>query len=179
MEQTIAAPATQIPDELEATFERLYRDSRDDVYAYVRGIVRDQGVAEDVTALAFERAWRKRRSFKPRARVAPRLAVRDRPQRRPRRASPPRPPAGADRPSPPDPDAPDPADVTDLGVRRAALRTAMAELSTRERELVALKFFAGLSGAEIATVIGTSESNAGTRLHRVIEKLRSACDENA
>jgi DNA-directed RNA polymerase specialized sigma24 family protein len=42
---------------------------------------------------------------------------------------------------------------------------------------VALKYFAGLSNTEIATVIGTSESNAGTRLHRVIEKLRRSIDE--
>jgi RNA polymerase sigma-70 factor (ECF subfamily) len=55
----------------------------------------------------------------------------------------------------------------------------MAALSGRERELVALKFFAGLSNAEIAEVIGVSESNAGTRLHRSIEKLRRACDEAA
>ena len=55
----------------------------------------------------------------------------------------------------------------------------MAQLSPRERELVALKFFAGLHNAEIARVIGVSESNAGTRLHRVIEKLRRACDEAA
>jgi RNA polymerase sigma-70 factor (ECF subfamily) len=53
----------------------------------------------------------------------------------------------------------------------------MAGLEPRERELVALKFFADLTNAEIASVIGTSESNAGTRLHRVIEKLRRACDE--
>ena len=61
----------------------------------------------------------------------------------------------------------------------ATLRRAMADLAPRDRELVALKFFAGLSNAEIADVIETSESNAGTRLHRVIEKLRRACDEAA
>ena len=55
----------------------------------------------------------------------------------------------------------------------------MAELAPRERELVALKFFAGLTNAEIASVIGTSETNAGTRLHRVIEKLRRAMSSNA
>jgi RNA polymerase sigma-70 factor (ECF subfamily) len=55
----------------------------------------------------------------------------------------------------------------------------MAELSPRERELVALKFFAGLTNAEIASVTGTSETNAGTKLHRVIQKLRRACDEAA
>ena len=53
----------------------------------------------------------------------------------------------------------------------------MAKLSARDRELVALKYFAGLGNAEIAAVIGVSESNAGTKLHRVIEKLREACDE--
>ena len=47
-----------------------------------------------------------------------------------------------------------------------------------ERELVALKFFAGLGNAEIAAVIGVSESNAGTKLHRTIEKLRRACNES-
>ena len=56
------------------------------------------------------------------------------------------------------------------------LTAALAELIPRERELVALKFFAGLSNAEIGAVVGISESNAGTRLHRAIEKLREACD---
>ena len=67
--------------------------------------------------------------------------------------------------------------AAEVAGRRAALRAAMAGLEPRERELVALKFFADLGNAEIATVIGTSETNAGTRLHRVIEKLRRACDE--
>ena len=49
-------------------------------------------------------------------------------------------------------------------------------LEPHERDLVALKYSGGLSNAEIARVIGASESNAGTRLHRVIEKLRKACD---
>jgi RNA polymerase sigma-70 factor (ECF subfamily) len=62
-------------------------------------------------------------------------------------------------------------------MRRTVIRTAMEQLSARERELVALKFFAGLQNTEIARVIGTSESNAGTRIHRVLEKLRRACDE--
>ena len=55
----------------------------------------------------------------------------------------------------------------------------MAKLDPRERELIALKFFTGLDNAEIAAVIGVSESNAGTRLHRTITKLRRACDETA
>jgi len=46
-------------------------------------------------------------------------------------------------------------------------------------ELLALKFGGGLSNTEIAGVLGLSESNAGTLLHRVVEKLRKACHEQA
>ena len=60
----------------------------------------------------------------------------------------------------------------------SVLSAALATLSPRERELIALKFFAGLGNAEIAEVIGVSESNAGTRLHRAMEKLREACDDD-
>ena len=45
-------------------FEALYRSARDDVYAYVATLLRDRAAAEDVTAAAFERAYRKQRSFK-------------------------------------------------------------------------------------------------------------------
>ena len=44
---------------------------------------------------------------------------------------------------------------------------------------MALKFHGGLSNAEIAEVLGLSESNVGTRLHRTIEKLRRACHDDA
>jgi RNA polymerase sigma-70 factor (ECF subfamily) len=55
------------------------------------------------------------------------------------------------------------------------VRAALAGLEVRERELIALKFFAGLSNAELARVVGVSESNAGTLLHRTVQKLRKAC----
>ena len=45
------------------SFETLYRLSP--VYGYVASLLRDQTAAEDVTALAFERAYRRRRSFRP------------------------------------------------------------------------------------------------------------------
>ena len=57
------------------------------------------------------------------------------------------------------------------------MSAALARLSARERELIALKYFAGLANAEIAAVIGVSESNAGTKLHRAMAKLREECDE--
>ena len=176
MEQALAVPAAEIPDELDAAFERLYRECRDDVHAYASGLLRDRVAAEDVTALAFERAWRRRRTFNAKRGTRrawlfgiARNAALDELRRRKRHAD-----LGDDVA---DPDAAQPAEAAEVAVRRAALRGAIAELNARERELVALKFFAGLANAEIASVIGTSESNAGTRLHRVIEKLRRACDE--
>ena len=45
-------------------FDELYRSSRDDVYSYVATLLADRSAAEDVTALAFERAYRKRSSFR-------------------------------------------------------------------------------------------------------------------
>jgi RNA polymerase sigma-70 factor, ECF subfamily len=174
--ETLVAPTAQAPSEAEAAFEELYRSSRNDVFAYVAGLLRDRSAAEDVTALAFERAFRKRKSFNAKRGTRrawlfaiARNAALDELRRRKRQAN----------------LATDPVDETtvaaddaaEVSLRREALRRAMGELTARERELVALKFFAGLANAEIATVIGTSESNAGTRLHRVLEKLRSACDE--
>ena len=162
----------------ELVFDSLYRDSRDDVFAYVCGLLRDRSAAEEVTAQAFERAYRKRRSFDSRRgnRRAwlfgiARNAALDELRRRKRTAA-----LVAD---PEDADVAGPHELAESAVRRAALREGMKALDARERELVSLKFFAGLSNSEIATVIGTSESNAGTRLHRTLAKLRKACDETA
>lgn len=162
----------------DAEFERLYRASRDDVYAYVATLMRDRFAAEDVTALAFERAYRKRSSFRP-GRGTPRAwlfgiarnAALDELRRRARSM-----PATAD---PVDESGPALEDEAELGARRMAVRAALESLQPRERELVALKFFAGLSNAELAAVLGTTETNAGTRLHRAIHKLREACHETA
>src|SRR5919198_170850 len=50
VEQAIAASLAEVPA---------------DAYAYAAGLLRDRAAAEDVTALAFERAYRKRRRFNP------------------------------------------------------------------------------------------------------------------
>ncbi len=158
-------------------FESLYRSSRDDVYAYVATLLRDAAAAEDVTALAFERAYRRRRSF-DRARGDERAwlfgiarnAALDELRRRRRHAV-----LAVDPQDPAAADALAAVDEADGALRRTAVAAALDRLAPRERELVALKFHAGLSNAEIARVLGVSESNAGTLLHRTIAKLRKAC----
>ena len=172
--QAVLATAAEAPGEAEIAFDRLYRSSRDDVYAYAAGLLRDSSAAEEVTATAFERAYRRRSRFDP-SRGEPRAwlfgiarnAALDELRRRGRQAE-----LAAD---PIDESRPAAGDGVERSELRVALAGALAELEPSERELVALKYFAGLSNAEIATVLGISESNAGTRLHRAMTKLREAC----
>ena len=178
MQQVATAPRLAARTESRISFESLYRDCRDDVFAYVAGMLRDRSAAEDVTAQAFERAFRKQRSFDARRGSGrawlfgiARNAALDELRRRSRMAE--------LATEPEDVGTASPEEGAEAALRRTALRQAMAGLDPRERELVSLKFFAGLTNAEIAAVIGTSETNAGTRIHRTITKLRRACDEAA
>ena len=154
--------------------ESLYRSTAADLYAYVASVLHDSAAAEDVVALAFERALRRRLLFNPRRGTArawlfgiARNAALDELRRQKRTAALVVEPA-AEAPQAPEPDE-----------RRLAVRAALAQLTPRERELIVLKFHAQCSNGELARLIGTSESNAGTRLHRVLELLRRACDESA
>lgn len=52
------------------------------------------------------------------------------------------------------------------------LSRLLADLPERERELISLKFGADLNNREISVVTGLSESNVGTILSRVLQKLR-------
>ncbi|MGA2756208.1 MAG: sigma-70 family RNA polymerase sigma factor [Solirubrobacteraceae bacterium] len=169
----IAAVPTSGPGASEQ-FEQLYRSSAADVYAYVASLLRDRSAAEDVTALAFERAFRRRALFDVR-RGTPRSwlfaiarnAALDELRRRRR--------SGAL--------LHDVADTTseledldpDLADRRLLVREGLAELAAGDREVILLKFVGRLSNAELARVLRCSESNAGTRLHRAIERLREVC----
>jgi RNA polymerase sigma factor (sigma-70 family) len=173
-----APPVAPAPSSWER-FEALYRSSRDDLYAYVMTLLRDRAAAEDVTELAFERAYRRRRTFDRRRGEErawlfgiARNAALDELRRRRRLAS-----LVVDPADPGDPGAGAAgADEADVTLRRTAVRGALASLSARERELIALKFHAGLTNTELAGVLGVSESNAGTMLHRTMQKLRKACD---
>ena len=59
----------------------------------------------------------------------------------------------------------------------ARLSTLLATLTPREHEIVALKYGAELTNRAIAQVNGLSESNVGTILHRLIQKLRNQWDQ--
>jgi RNA polymerase sigma-70 factor (ECF subfamily) len=135
-------------------------------------MLRDRGAAEEVTAAAFERAFRRRSSYdggrgNPRAWLfgIARNAAYDELRRRGRAE----PVADPDERRRPEGDS-----TAEVALRRAELSAALATLSRDERDLVALKFEAGLANGEIGSVLGISESNVGTRLSRAVAKLRAA-----
>jgi RNA polymerase sigma-70 factor (ECF subfamily) len=154
-------------------FEALYRNTFPRVYAYVASMLRDRAAAEDVTAQAFERAYRKRGGFSAR-RGSPeawvfgiaRNAALDELRKRKRRAS--------LETEPGDVRSPGPDEQAERSFQRDEVRAALATLDPRDRDLIALKFAAGLANGEIARVLDISESNVGSRLHRAVEKLRKA-----
>jgi len=169
-ERALVGRATAEP----AAFAAIYDHYFPCVYNYVRYRVRDAETADDVTAQVFERALVNIGSYRPeRAPFAAwlfaiaRNAVNDqlRAQRRRRWLSLEvlRSRASAE---------PQPEEVVTHNESRAELVAAVARLSDRERDLIALKFAAGLTNRRIAELIGLSESNVGVILYRAIRKLR-------
>jgi RNA polymerase sigma-70 factor (ECF subfamily) len=161
-----------------AEFEDLYRGSAGAIFAFVAGMLRDRSAAEEVTAIAFERGFRARATFDPR-RGHPRgwmfgiarNAALDELRRRGRLAELP--------PEPEDRTAPGPPELAEASARREVVLRALDRLEPNERELIALRFDAGLSHAEIGEVLDVTPTNASTMLHRVVTKLRRTCDEMA
>ncbi len=153
-------------------FSRLYLESRDDLFAYLAFLVGDRSLAEELTAAAFERAFRKRALFNRNRgdlrgwlfRIARNSAVDE--LRRSQRESAlvlPDERAGADAAT----------SVDD----RLTVERALKELRPSERELIALKFFAGLENDQISRILKISRSNAGTQLHRAMTRLREVIGE--
>lgn len=170
MTSTLTLPLTASRSKPALDFETLYRSARDDLFAYVATLLRDRASAEDVTAAAFERAYRRKSAFDPRRGSErawlfgiARHAALDELRRRSRHAT-----LVAD---PPDTAG---GDFATAAVDHATLMTALATLAVRDREVIALRYHAGLDTAEVAAVLGTTPTNAGTLLHRAMTKLREA-----
>jgi RNA polymerase sigma-70 factor, ECF subfamily len=157
-------------------FDALFRACAADVHAYAISLLGDRSAAEDVTALAFERLYRARSRLDPR-RGTPRAwlfgiarnAALDELRRRRRH-----PGYELGEEVAGDGDA---ADALERAEHRATVRDALVALPLREREVVLLKFHGQLSNGELARALGVSESNAGTRLHRALSRLRDMCAE--
>lgn len=153
-------------------FEAVYRKELPRIFNYFRYRMGDDQLAEDLTAETFEKAWRNRlryradlASFTTWLFALARRVAADYYRRR--------------RPSLPLDEAAwtsDPHETEDAAEEHAEfaqLATLLARLADRERELVALKYGAGLTNRDIARLTGLSETNVSTILFRVTQQLRA------
>jgi RNA polymerase sigma-70 factor, ECF subfamily len=161
----------------EADFEVLYRAELPRIYNFFRYRVGDGPAAEDLTSQTFEKAWRNRgryrndlAAFSTWLFTIARRVAQDYYRH-------PRPEISLD-------EIPEPAsrknleDLSEQEADFARLSVLLARLADRERELVALKYGAGLTNRAIARLSGLSESNVGVILFRALKTLRSEWEEN-
>lgn len=153
-------------------FEAFYQAELPRVYNFFRYHIGDDEVAEDLTSETFEKAWRNRERYREDLAsfstwlftLARRVAA---DHYRKRRATVRLNDAAH---------ISDPQIVEDLAQGHAEfahLAALLSRLAERERELVALKYGAGLTNRAIARLSGLSETNVGTILYRVIHELRA------
>lgn len=69
--------------------------------------------------------------------------------------------------------APGPEEAAISADFRAILNEALKVLGSRERNIIALKFTAGMTNRKIAELTGISESNVGVILYRTLLQLRT------
>jgi|KBSMisStaDraftv2_1062788.scaffolds.fasta_scaffold623075_2 RNA polymerase sigma-70 factor (ECF subfamily) len=158
-----------------ADWDRLYREQLPRIYNYFRYRVGADD-AEDLTSETFEKAWRARHTYRRDLgafttwlyAIARNVAIdhfRRRVVHEPLDAA-----SHVAAPGSPEHDA-----IKESDRRRIAL--LLAALDERSREIIALRYGAGLTNRAIARLLGLSESNVGTILHRAIAELRSRWPE--
>jgi RNA polymerase sigma-70 factor (ECF subfamily) len=155
---------------VDAKFEALYDECFPGVYRYVFARVQDRATAEDLTADAFFKAWRKWPPRKlnggaPRAwlfRIARNLLIDH------YRAEGRRPVEDLDEAEVRD-RRPNPGGDDHLSV--LAVRTALASLSTRDQDVLSLRL-AGLTNKDIAAVLKIDKGAAGMACLRALKRLR-------
>jgi RNA polymerase sigma-70 factor (ECF subfamily) len=156
----------------EPDWEQVYAEQLPRVFNFFRYRLGDTAEAEDLTARTFEKAWRARRRYRRDVAgfatwlltIARNVAIdhlRARQRYEPLDAAAAVPSSDAT----PEQRAVQHADAQRLGV-------LLATLPARERELIAMKYGAGMTNRAIARATGLSESNVGTILHRAVESLR-------
>jgi len=136
------------------------------VYAYAAYRLGDGPDAEDVTSEVFERALRYRRSF-DRAKGEPVAWLLGIARRCADDAL-----AGRRRDHAETEELADLRSLEDDTLRRVTLGAALAQLSERDRELIALRYGGELTAAQIAKLMGAQTNAIEVALHRALARLR-------
>src|SRR5215210_5655682 len=152
-------------------FEVLYRRYARPVFGLALRRLGDRGRAEDAVQETFASVWRSARTYRPeRGPGAPwlyavaRNAIVDRSRSRGRADS-----AGEvpDQAS----DEPDPAERTEQSWVAWRVHRALEELPEREREVIALAYWSGLSQSEVAEFLGIPLGTVKTRTRAALQRL--------
>ena len=172
IERALPARVARWISTTEPDWDRVYAEELPRVYNFFRYRVGPSADAEDLTARTFEKAWRARHryrrdvaAFSTWLMTIARNVAAD--HHRGRRLHVPLDEAAAvpSGVSTPEDDAVRASDAE----RLSAL---LGTLPERERDLIALKFGAGMTNRAIAKTLGLTESNVGTILHRAVHALR-------
>jgi RNA polymerase sigma factor (sigma-70 family) len=157
-------------------FARVYDEHVWRIYGFLAYRLRDHDVAEDLTQVTFERALRAWSRFDPRRAsertwllaIARNLLI-DHHRR--------------DRSDPylelDERLLPAVAGPEERSTASPELAEALAQLSDRDREVIALRFGGDLTGAEIAELMELSLANVQQILSRSLRKLRAVLDASA
>jgi RNA polymerase sigma-70 factor (ECF subfamily) len=156
----------------EADWDALYAEQLPRVYNFFRYRVGDGPEAEDLTSVTFEKAWRARHRYRRDLAafstwllaIARNVAIDH--YRRTRAQVPLEEAEGIAAGATPE----------ELAVERSdgeRLARLLARLPEQKRELLALKYGAGMTNRAIARLTGLTDSNVGTLLHRTIQELRA------
>ena len=143
------------------------------MYAYVAYRIGAGPDAEDVTSDVFERALRYRKSYDP-SRGSPATWLIGITRRvLAERAGQQEVPVGEV------PEQPDNGQLEHDSITRISLQTAMATLPARDRELLALRYGADLTAAQIAELLDMQTNAAEVALHRALGRLRAMIDPSS
>jgi RNA polymerase sigma-70 factor (ECF subfamily) len=156
----------------------LYQQHVDRVFRTVRGMLRSDADAEDVTQDALLTVLTSLDSYRPRtdARFAAWVTtIADNTVRRGFRRRRPELTATGELPDTPAA-SPDPGDQLDLARQRRALLIALGELPERERAIVSLRYGAELNASEIAAAIGGEPAAIRKSLERARTRLGARID---
>jgi RNA polymerase sigma-70 factor (ECF subfamily) len=172
-EQTRAASAQEVAD-----WEGAYRDLLPKVFRFFCYRVGDEHIAEDLTATTFEQAWRGRWRYRRDLGAFPswlfgiarNVAAGHFRSHREELGLESAASLGSDDP---------PEDSLQWKSDFERLSVLLKGLAQREREIVSLKYGGALTNRMIARVMGLTETNVGTLLHRVVGRLRAGWEAEA
>jgi len=156
----------------EPDWDEVFAEELPRVYNFFRYRFGPSADAEDLTARTFEKAWQARHRYRRDVAgfstwlmaIARNVAADHHRARRPHV------PLEAAAGVPDALDTPEAAAVRASDAERLA--ALVQTLPERDRDLIALKFGAGLTNRAIARATGLTESHVGTILHRAVQTLR-------